>query len=141
MILFVFPLSRLKSPRFLLRYPASSLPTARLRQLPTAATRSGRFLRHRRRSHRSHTEVPRRLFAYFLIGEKVGLRSKSICSTPYTPPVSLRSTTSPQGEAFGELRIATGGYTTLAMTEFYRYRVLLYAGEGQRDFEQVAVYQ
>ena len=37
----------------LLRYPAASLPLKRLRHLPTAATRSGRFIRHRRRSHRS----------------------------------------------------------------------------------------
>ena len=37
----------------LLRCPAVSLPTVRLRHLPTTATRSGRFLRHRRRSHRS----------------------------------------------------------------------------------------
>ena len=37
----------------LLRYPAASLPTVRLRHLPTAATRSGRFICHRQRSHRS----------------------------------------------------------------------------------------
>jgi len=37
----------------LLRYPASSLPTVRLPHLPTAATRSSRFSRHRRRSFRS----------------------------------------------------------------------------------------
>ena len=37
----------------LLRCPAASLPTVRLRHLPTAATRSGRCIRHRRRSHRS----------------------------------------------------------------------------------------
>ena len=39
--------------RVLLRYPASSLPTVRLRHLPTAVTRLGRFSRHWRRSHRS----------------------------------------------------------------------------------------
>ena len=33
--------------------PASSSVTAHLPHLPTAATRSGRFFRHRRRSHRS----------------------------------------------------------------------------------------
>jgi len=36
-----------------LRFPASSLATARLPQLPTAATRSGRLFRHRRRSPHS----------------------------------------------------------------------------------------
>jgi len=39
-------------PPFLLRCPASSLPY-RLRHLPTAATRSSRFFRRRRRSSRS----------------------------------------------------------------------------------------
>ena len=37
----------------LLRYPISSLPTVRLRQLSTAATRSGRFICHRQCSRRS----------------------------------------------------------------------------------------
>ncbi len=72
-----FLLGRPKSPRFLLWYPASSSPTKRLPHLPTAATRSGRFSRPRRRSHRSPTEVSRRLFAYFLVGEKVCPQSAS----------------------------------------------------------------
>ena len=41
----------------LLRYPASSSATVRLPHLPTAATRSGRFSRRRRRSHRSPRPV------------------------------------------------------------------------------------
>ena len=42
----------------LLRCPASSSPMVRLPHLPTAATRSGRFFRHRRRSHRSPLGIP-----------------------------------------------------------------------------------
>ena len=38
---------------FLLRYPVCALAAVRLRCTPTAATRSGRFIRPRRRSHRS----------------------------------------------------------------------------------------
>ena len=37
----------------LVRCPVCALPTVRLRCTPTAATRSGRVIRHRRRSHRS----------------------------------------------------------------------------------------
>ena len=39
----------------LLRCPAASLALKSLPHLPTAATRSGRFLCHRQRSHRSPT--------------------------------------------------------------------------------------
>ena len=40
----------------LLRCPVCALPTVRLRCTPTAATRSGRCIRPRRRSHRSPSE-------------------------------------------------------------------------------------
>ena len=40
-------------PALLLRCPVCALPSVRLRCTPTAATRSGRCIRHRRRSHRS----------------------------------------------------------------------------------------
>ena len=47
----------------LLRCPAVSLPTERLRHLPTAATHSGRSSRLRRRSPRSPVAVPGALLA------------------------------------------------------------------------------
>ena len=47
------PFGRLGSPRILLRCPANVLGDKHLRPSLTAATRSGRLLRHRRRSHRS----------------------------------------------------------------------------------------
>ena len=53
--------------RLLLRCPVLSLPTARLRRSPTAATRSGRLLRPRRRSPRSPSPgpLPARTFVLF----------------------------------------------------------------------------
>ena len=42
-----------KCPALLLRCPVCALPSVRLRCTPTAATRSGRCIRLRRRSHRS----------------------------------------------------------------------------------------
>ena len=48
----------------LLRCPISSSPFKRLRQPSTAATRSGCFIRHRRRSHRS---PPRPHWGYSII--------------------------------------------------------------------------
>ena len=55
-----------------MRCPASSLSTKRLRHLPTAATRSAPFIRHRRRSHRSPPDYCGRHDDSLLLAMKIG---------------------------------------------------------------------
>ena len=62
-----------------------SLATARLRPSPTPATRSGRFIRHRRRSHRSPPGYEQ-LNRY---GKSQRKRSKS-CASPLFAPTTRR---------------------------------------------------
>ena len=86
-----FPLRPPEESEVSVAVPGIFLAVKRLRLLPTAATRSGRSFRHRRRSHRSHTEVPRRLFAYLLVGEKVGPRRETLPQKRHPDPASHRS--------------------------------------------------
>ena len=73
----------------LLRCPAVSLPTERLRHLPTAATHSGRSSRRRRRSPRSPVAVPGALLADRAAASLTD-RGHSLSSL-YLPPAALAS--------------------------------------------------
>ena len=96
-------------PPFLLRYPASSLPY-RLRHLPTAATRSSRFFRRRRRSSRSpYVPLPAQIVRWVIIDTVfICLTQLHLCIAALPPKKTITGPTTGAGWGPGGERLKAG---------------------------------